>query len=241
MIKIKISKYIAIQFSFIVLWCGYILMNFFQWYIKSLSDFLEFAHPLVPLYLLGVVFSLIYKKCSEKNFLMSKLIHKAYIIIGLILLDQGIKLWVHFFIPMGSKIPLLEKYYYLMPRHNIRNSALLSHFKIDFIPILFMILFKIIAFVYILFMYRYLINSKENYALKFWSDAFIIFALSAQICSLIDTSVWGYSLDYLYIYRVLVLDLKDLYSEIFFPCFLLALSNPSIIEKLSNNKKKKTL
>ncbi len=128
----------------------------------------------------------------------------------LVLLDQCIKLFIHFFF-RNSEINIIGEYIQFKPYLNIEYSWInsLLHLGIGrYIHILVLIL--VILAVGICF--KFIRAMKKGDKLV---DILFIVIISGALCSLIDKVFWGGSLDYIALKGLFIFDLKDVYITIF--------------------------
>lgn len=134
----------------------------------------------------------------------------------LILLDQGIKLTIHFHF-MESYIPIIRPFFYFDPVLNTQYSWINSMFGLGLSRgFHIMICFLVAGLVWLL--QRHLSLSAERSVL---TDLMFIFCYSSCTCALIDRIFWNGSLDFLAVKGLFIFDLKDIYIDLFIAALLI--------------------
>ena len=140
-------------------------------------------------------------------------LYKYMVVVALIALDQGIKLWVKKY--KGKRITLINNFLYIKPQQNTYYSWFNSMLKI-----------KKTRGLHIVLTVAILIFAAFGFS-KVYSDLsqgitiviLEVLLIAGATCSLIDRVFWNGSLDYLLV-KKLVIDLKDVYIAIFLVMFL---------------------
>jgi signal peptidase II len=130
------------------------------------------------------------------------------VLLVLIGLDQGIKIYLFSLEWETLSIPLIEPVFYLEPTQNTLGSYLWVLLKLKKgSHLLNIILFSVLG---ILFVegWRFYVAKKRN---SFWINGFIHLFLAGLFANIIDNAVWGGSLDYITIKPFFTFDLKDMF------------------------------
>ena len=153
----------------------------------------------------NVTFSIVCYKLFDSNRLSTKSSKKQIIIliIALTLIDQLIKVIIHF---TQSSIGIIGEIFRIKISKNTNQTAMFNLFGIELDTLLITIMKLFLIVLLIVFFMK--IKNKSN---NLWC-AFILL-LSASIANFIDSAVWGYTLDYIYFYRLVCYDLKDFYVD----------------------------
>jgi Lipoprotein signal peptidase len=138
-------------------------------------------------------------------------------VVLLILLDQGIKLYISGNFTVGQSIPLLPPVLYFFPIFNTNYTWVSSMMDISLSKWIYI---AIVAFllVIILLFYRYLQNrlSQNNTV-----NVLFAFLFSGALCSLLDKLFWNGSLDFIQLNHFFTFDTKDVYVSVFIGLVLL--------------------
>lgn len=128
-------------------------------------------------------------------------------ILGLVFLDQGIKLLVYFIGVEQLNLQIIPDLIYLQPQYNTYGSYLGSLLGMEISNLSYIVLYIVFAFFIIEGYHFYLSRNEKN----FWTSSFYL-SLVAGICaSSLDKLLWGKTLDTLYIKPLFVCDIKDFY------------------------------
>ncbi len=121
----------------------------------------------------------------------------------MIFLDQGIKLLIWKF---NVKFHIIGELLQIRISKNINQMAMLNFLKIELSTPIVLTL-KILCLALLIFVY---IKFKNNYP---QIKPIMILLLSAQLANILDSALWGYTLDYVYFYKLTTYDLKDFYID----------------------------
>lgn len=135
--------------------------------------------------------------------------------IFLILLDQFTKIFLMYFGKIKYPIFLISNWLYIEPQFNPWGSYLgdLLQTKIPLLGI-----FELLSLPLLYVIYKYC-NEKINVN-KIWFQSWFLFCFSGQLCSTIDTLVFGTSYDFITLNGMLKFDIKDYYLEIAKGCLI---------------------
>lgn len=147
-----------------------------------------------------VISLIIFIISNEKEFDLSKSIILA---VFLAVIDQLLKIVINIY---DFKTKLVGELLRIEPTKNLNQTAMFNLFSLEF-DRLFIIIFKAVLVVIILFIFIK-INSKSK---NIWC-AFVLL-LTASLSNFIDSIAWGYTLDYLYFYKLTCYDLKDFFVD----------------------------
>ena len=127
----------------------------------------------------------------------------------LVVLDQTVKLLVSS-APDGWSVNGFWGLLRIRPVKNIHNAAALSFFDVR-VPIAAVAAGKAAILVLLAGLLLY---CKRKYGGGRAFGLCAMFLAAGVVCSLLDTSVWGYSLDYLSVPTFCVADLKDVFLDL---------------------------
>ena len=139
-----------------------------------------------------------------------KKINIFILIAFLVLLDQGIKLYIKYNL-FTVNFYIIGEIVQFIPKLNEKYSWINSLFDLG-IDRTIHILIVLIITILLCIGYRFL---RTVYTLQKLIYLSILIAISGSICSLIDKVFWGGSLDYISIRGFFIFDLKDIYITIF--------------------------
>ena len=144
----------------------------------------------------------IFKTMMKQNLLKKKKKLIAYVVFA-VLADQLIKVIIYQYQP---DINLIGKALRIQMVLNREQSALYSFFNIH-MQTAVIIIQKILIFGAVTVVY---IKWKQKN--QYYAYAYILF-LTAMTASVIDSALWGFTVDYLNFYQLFCHDLKDLYVD----------------------------
>lgn len=144
----------------------------------------------------------IFKTVMKQNLLKKKKKLIAYVVFA-VLADQLIKVIIYQYQP---DINLIGKALRIQMVLNREQSALYSFFNIH-MQTAVIIIQKILIFGAVTVLY---IKWKQKN--QYYAYAYILF-LTAMTASVIDSALWGFTVDYLNFYQLFCHDLKDLYVD----------------------------
>lgn len=165
--------------------------------VKEPRQLVSFGLFILVNYAVSLLFYFILNKTGS-NWLKS-------VLTALILLtaDQLLKIAVHI---SGIHVRLIGDFLKIQPTENLNQTAMFNFLGLE-LGFGFIIIFKIVIILALLFIF-YKIKNKSSYL---WC-AFALL-LAAGLSNLADSAVWGYTLDYVYFYRLTCYDLKDFYVD----------------------------
>ncbi len=117
--------------------------------------------------------------------------------------DQLLKIAVYI---SDVNVRLIGDFLKIQPTENLNQTAMFNFLGLE-LGVGFVIIFKIVI-ILALFLIFYKIKNKSAYL---W-HAFALL-LAAGLSNLADSVFWGYTLDYVYFYRLTCYDLKDFYVD----------------------------
>lgn len=162
---------------------------------------------------------------------MKKHILSNFIIIFLlILLDMGIKIIIEFFF-MEKKILFFSGFLGFKPHLNTTQLSVFNNelnLGVDTDALILLNILLILIFP----LFFYLMHRKDNMGKTFY--LFLDFMVAACFCSLFDKVFWGGSLDYIYLLKRWIVDLKDIYLALGILCYLHAIIEVVIRQKASS-------
>lgn len=130
-----------------------------------------------------------------------------------------------------NKYPLIEGLFYFAP---IINKDLTYVHALFDLPVNVTMIVAMNTLIILFFLNTYIYSIHKNKLNN--TSVFIVclFAISGAICAMLDKLFWGGSLDFLYIERLFICDLKDMY--LFFAMLLalvFILMNQSVIKEIN--------
>jgi len=130
------------------------------------------------------------------------------VLLFMVLLDQGIKIYLFSLDWQTLSKPIIEPVFYLEPTQNTLGSYLwvLLNFKKGS-HLFNIILFSVVGLLFVE-VWRFYTRRKRN---SFWINGFIHLFLAGLFANIIDNAYWGGSLDYITIRPFYTFDLKDMY------------------------------
>lgn len=134
----------------------------------------------------------------------------------LILLDQAIKIYISIYY-MDAEIDILKGVLAFRPYINEYYSWINSVFDMG-ISLTVHILLNLLILLLVLVVYGFV---REKNPSDTYVGSVFAFLLAGALCSLIDKTAWGGSLDYLWLKGFFIFDLKDVYLTVF-DCLLIA-------------------
>jgi lipoprotein signal peptidase len=210
------------KFIFLVEWLLFLAITGLQGAISSQQQILVAAYPLLFFYLVAALL--------ESSGRQSKQIVRGWwmlaLALGLVLLDQIIKLAVTAFIPFKTAVPLINGWLNLSHDCNFQGSWVLSQFNrpaSSLIPLGMMALFlAIISW----FGYRYYVTHQRA---SLWADAAFLGLFAGLASWLIEMPLRGHIIDFICLPGVVSADLKDIYLTIGIAAvFVETLDNPGL-------------
>jgi len=134
----------------------------------------------------------------------------------LVLIDQLIKYSLMYFGEIKYPLFVISNWLYIDPQFNPWGSYLgdLLHIKIPLLG-----LFELISLPIIYLFYRYC--SRKMNSNKIWLQLWFVLCFSGEICSTIDSFVFGSSYDFITLNGMLKFDIKDYYLNISKGCFII--------------------
>ncbi|MDU2158530.1 signal peptidase II [Clostridium sp.] len=131
------------------------------------------------------------------------------IFLVLMLIDQGIKLIIKLFY-FDNYFEIIPKFLSFDPIINTDGSWLNARFGLG-VGFSSLIILNALAVILFIEVYRYYLSKGNK---DFWSDMAFLFILSGALCSLIDKTFYGGSLDFIGISNLFIADIKDIYINL---------------------------
>lgn len=187
-----------------------VLFIFFSiWMFKTEKQFISSIVFIIINYAASIVLYMVLKTGKiEKR----KGIVIASIMI-LSILDQGIKFIIN---EWNIGFPVLGDIFAIRPTKNLNQTAMFNFFDVE-IDTGWILLVKLFAIGVIVLCFKYVKHKNDT---CFY--AFILF-MGAAVSNFFDTLFWGYTLDYVYFYKLTCYDLKDFYVDAAVGLILIAL------------------
>ena len=150
-------------------------------------------------------FSLLcYKLFNKANInLSNSKVKIAVLIISLSAIDQILKIIIHI---SQARFNIIGEFFCIKISKNINQAAALNLFGIE-INTLFIALMKLLLIILIIIAFKKFKKKSNNLLCAF------VLLLAGSISNFIDSAVWGYTLDYIYFYKLVCYDLKDFYVD----------------------------
>lgn len=140
------------------------------------------------------------------------------IFLALMVLDQGIKLFIKLFF-FEKNITLVDNFLSFNPIINTDGSWLNARFGTG-LSFTLLIIINIFALLLFFEVYRYVLAKSQK---NFLVDMCFLFIFCGALCSLIDKAFYGGSLDFIGIGYLFIADIKDLYINLGLLFFILSL------------------
>ena len=131
------------------------------------------------------------------------------IFLVLMLIDQGIKLIIKLFY-FDNYFEIIPKFLSFDPIINTDGSWLNARFGLG-VGFSSLIILNALAVILFIEVYRYYLSKGNK---DFWSDMAFLFILSGALCSVIDKTFYGGSLDFIGISNLFIADIKDIYINL---------------------------
>lgn len=207
---------------FLVEWLLFLAITGLQGELSTRQQILVAAYPLLVFYLIAAVLeagSYKIKRIAPAGWLLA-------MALGLVLLDQAIKLWVTATIPFRTAVPLITGWLNLSHDCNFQGSWVLSQFDR---PASSLIPLGIMAFGLLIiswFGYRYYVTHQRA---SLWADAAFLGLFAGLGSWLVEMPLRGHIVDFLCLPGVVSADLKDIYLTIGIAAiFVETLDNPDL-------------
>lgn len=126
----------------------------------------------------------------------------------------------------GFETSIIGKYLMIKHSHNINQNGIFNYLKIETSQ-LTMIFLKAAILVIVICLYK-LFRTETG------GKAYILVTASA-LASFLDTLIYGYTLDYVYFYKVMTYDLKDFYVDAGWSVIIMVI----FINEIKKSKEKK--
>lgn len=133
------------------------------------------------------------------------------LIIILVVLDQGMKLWLFSTDWQNMSIPLIDPVFYFEPTHNTLGSYLWVLLKLESASHLMNVVLVLLISTLFVEFWRFYRKKKRNSS---WINIFMSLFIAGVSCNLIDNIFHGGSLDYITIQPFYTFDMKDMYISV---------------------------
>jgi len=200
----KYSKFITIGFLPII-WTIYFLFELITGRIENNNILIGNIILIILFSFIGYLIYLLSIKFPKG--LTSKQTISTFFI--LMFLDQGIKIIINN-LYFNRYFEIINDFLSFSPIINSKGSWLNARFGTG-ISFSLLNLINILALLFFLELYRYILSKKEK---SFFNDMCFLFIFSGALCSLIDKIFYGGSLDFIGIGNLFVADIKDIYINI---------------------------
>lgn len=212
----------GIKLIFVVEWLLFLLITGWQGGLQTWQQVGVAAYPLLFFYLIGATLNALSGKIKQ-------VAHGWWLLalaLGLMLLDQIIKLLVATFIPFRTAVPLINGWLNLAHNCNFQGSWLLSQFDS---PVENLIPLGLMAFLLLLlswFGYRYYVT---HHRASLWADVSFLGLFTGLASWLVEMPLRGHIVDFICLPNVVTADLKDIYLTIGIAAiFVETLDNPGL-------------
>lgn len=190
--------------SYVALWLIYFITEVITGRISGMrSIIINLVIPTIFMALSGLLFWFFSTKHPEK--FKTKTIILSILI--LVFIDQFVKLLIRSYSFEGASIEILLNWLFFSPVLNTSGSWAASRYGLTLGFNIFIII-NLIGVLFILQVYRFYISRNKA---QYFTDISFILIFSGALCSLIDKTFFGGSLDFIGIDSLFVADLKDFY------------------------------
>ena len=169
--------------------------------IDSFGQIISCALYLLANFLFACILERLLFKSESK---LKKISYVCFFIVVGTTVDQIVKLVIHRF---NVKINIVGEFLAVRARKNTQQMAMLNFLDLS-MDTKWILLFKILMTV--LMILGYWFCRKRNTEGAF---GFIVLTITG-VATILDTVCWGYTLDYVYFYRIVSVDLKDFLANI---------------------------
>lgn len=197
------AKRLLAALWFTALWTAYILLQAVMGCIRSLFLFAELGLVWLILWAAGI--GLVY--FCEASHAGTRFFSVGFAV--LVVLDQTVKLFISS-VPAGWSLNGFWGLLRIRPVRNTYNAAILNFFDVR-VPATAVGVGKA---AFLLLLIGLFLHYKRKYGGGRIFGLYAMLLTAGVVCSLLDTSVWGYSLDYLSVPTFFVADLKDVYLDL---------------------------
>lgn len=210
------------KLTFLIQWLLFLLITGLQGGLNSGRKALVAAYPLLFFYLVAATLEALSRKIKQivPGWWMLGLA------IGLMLLDQAIKLLVTAFIPFRTAVPLIDGWLNLAHNCNFQGSWVLNQFNR---PVGSLIPLGLLAFGLLIiswFGYRYYIVHQRA---SLWADVTFLGFFAGLSSWLVEMPLRGHIVDFICLPNIITADLKDIYLIIGIAAiFVETLDNPGL-------------
>ncbi len=192
---------------FLVEWLIFLAITGLQGGFSTGQQVLVAAYPLLFFYLIAVLLEWLSHKI--KRFARGWWL--LVLALGLMLLDQAIKLLVTRFIPFRTAVPLIDGWLNLSHNCNFQGSWVLSQFNRPVGSLIPLGIMALLLLIFSWFGYRYYIVHQRA---SLWADAAFLGLFAGLASWLVEMPLRGHIVDFLCLPNVVTADLKDIYLTI---------------------------
>lgn len=207
---------------FLIEWLLFLLITGLQGGLSSGRQMLVAAYPLLFFYLVAATLETLSRKIKQilPGWWMLGLA------VGLMLLDQAIKLLVTEFIPFRTAVPLITGWLNLAHNCNFQGSWVLSHFNLSVSSLIPLGSLAFSLLIISWFGYRYYIVHQRA---SLWADVTFLGFFAGLSSWLVEMPLRGHIVDFICLPNIVTADLKDIYLTIGIAAiFVETLDNPSL-------------
>lgn len=195
-------------------------------YLKYMKSAERVIGLLMFVFICVSISALLWKSVSivSSHFDIKKFNVTVITVAALAAIDHFIKLVLS---KTGFEASIVGKYLMIMHSYNLNQNGIFNHLNIETSQ-LTMIFFKAAILAIVICLYKLF---KSETARKAY-----IFVAASALASLLDTIFYGYTLDYVYFYKVMTYDLKDFYVDAGWSVIIMLILKNEI-KKLKEKKK----
>ena len=207
---------------FLVEWLLFLAITGLQGGFITGQQILVAAYPLLFFYLIAATLESLSRKIKQfaRGWWMLALA------LGLMLLDQTIKLLVTAFIPFRTAVPLIDGWLNLSHNCNFQGSWVLSQFNQPVSSLIPMGMMAFLLLIFSWFGYRYYVVHQRA---SLWADAAFLGLFAGLASWLVEMPLRGHIVDFICLPNVVTADLKDIYLTIGIAAiFVETLDNPGL-------------
>lgn len=207
---------------FVVEWLLFLLIIGVQGGLQTLRQVGIAAYPLLFFYLFGATLDTLsgkIKQIARGGWLLA-------LALGLMLLDQLIKLLVATFIPFRTAVPLITGWLNLAHNCNFQGSWVLSQLDRPGTSLIPLGLMAFLLLLFSWFGYRYYIKHQRS---SLWADVAFLGLFAGLASWLVEMPLRGHIVDFICLPNLVTADLKDIYLTIGIAAvFVETLDNPGL-------------
>jgi lipoprotein signal peptidase len=220
----RFIKPTPIKILFLMEWILFIGINVILGKMDSLQSVLIAIYPLLFFYLIACILSAV----SRHRERLAGKWGMVIFVVGLILLDQGMKQLAAVTIKDGMSHPVLDNWLHFANFHNDRGSWVLGFFdmQVEIASVFANIGVGIVFFLGLILFYCFYVTKRRK---SLWADVAFLGVFSGYAGFLCDMNTRGYVLDYIHLPHIVAADLKDIALAIGLAAFFSEIiDNPAI-------------